>query len=162
MAVFNKNTLTQVSGFDNPIIAGELVWNQQTYWNLEITTGDPAVPVNLTGSTIDAQIIRREVTNIQDTRNGLSFDIGNYTPTPPSIPLTISNRNDAAGRFTLTIDSAAWGLIDTDPELDINAQDCVGFSGRVKISFPANLTNPANDYIVFLLFLVRSDGIVVE
>lgn len=24
MAIFNKNTLTQVSGFDNPIIAGEL------------------------------------------------------------------------------------------------------------------------------------------
>ncbi len=162
MAVFNKNTLTQVSGFDNPIIAGELVWEQQTYWNLEITTGEPAVAIDLTGATIDAQIIRRQVTNIQDTRNGLSFDIGNYTPTPPSIPLTISNRQDALGRFTLTIDSAAWGLIDTDPELDINAQDCVGFSGRVKISFPVTGLNPANDYIVFLLFLVRSDGIVVE
>lgn len=161
MAVFNKNTLTQVSGFDNPIIAGELVWQQQTYWNLEITTGDPAVAVDLTGATIGAQIVRREVTNIQDTRNGLSFDIGNYTPTPTPISLTISNRNNAAGRFTLTIDAAAWGLISSDPELDINAQDCVGFSGRVKISFPSNVSNPANDYIVFLLFLVRSDGIVV-
>jgi hypothetical protein len=161
MAVFNKNTLTQVSGFDNPIIAGELVWDQQTYWNLEITTGNPAVAVDITGATIDAQIIRRFVSNIQDTRTGLAFDIGNYTPTPPAIPLTISNRVDAQGRFTLTIDAGAWGLIDSDPELDINAQDCVGFSGRVKISFPAG-ANPANDYIVFLLFLVRSDGIVVE
>jgi hypothetical protein len=161
MAVFNKNTLTQVSGFDNPIIAGELVWDQQTYWNLEITTGSPAVAVNLTGATIDAQIIRREVTNIQDTRNGLSFDIANYNPTPPSIPLTIANRNDATGIFTVVIDSTAWGLINTDPELDINAQDCVGFSGRIKVSFPSG-ANPANDYIVFLLFLVRSDGIVVE
>jgi len=161
MAVFNKNTLTQVSGFDNPIIAGELVWDQQTYWNLEITTGLPPVAVDLTGATIDAQIIRRTVSDIQDTRNGLSFDIGNYSPTPPAIPLTISNRIDAQGRFTVTIDAGAWGLIDSDPELDINAQDCVGFSGRVKISFPAG-ANPANDYIVFLLFLVRSDGIVVE
>jgi len=162
MAVFNKNTLIQVSGFDNPIIAGELVWQQQTYWNLEITTGVPPIAVNLTGSTIDAQIIRREVTNIQDTRNGLSFDIGNYTPTPPPIPLTISNIDNATGRFTLTIDADAWGLIDSDPELNINAVNCVGFSGRVKISFPASGSNPANDYIVFLLFLVRSDGIVVE
>lgn len=154
--------MTQVSGFDNPIIAGELVWDQQTYWNLEITTGDPPVAVNLTGASIDAQIIRRKVTNIQDTRNGLSFDIGNYTPTPSSIPLTVSNINAAAGRFTITIDATAWGLIDSDPELDISAVDCVGFSGRVKISFPASGSNPANDYIVFLLFLVRSDGIVVE
>jgi hypothetical protein len=163
MAVFNKNTLTQVSGFDNPIIAGELVWDQQTYWNLVITTGNaPAIPVDITGATIDAQIIRREVTNIQDTRTGLSFDIGNYTPTPPAIPLTITNRVDVQGRFTVTIDAGAWGLIDSDPELDINAQDCVGFSGRIKISFPATVANPANDYIIFLLFLVRSDGIVVE
>lgn len=162
MAVFNKNTLTQVSGFDNPIIAGELVWDQQTYWNLEITTGLPPVAVDLTGATIDAQIIRRLVTNIQDTRNGLSFDISNYSPTPSPIPLTISNRDDPNGEFTLTIDATAWGLINTDPELDISAQDCVGFSGRVKISFPASGANPANDYIIFLLFLVRSDGIVVE
>lgn len=160
MAVFNKNTLTQVSGFDNPIIAGELVYDQQTYWNLSIKDNVGAV-IDLTGAVIDAQIIRRSVTNIQDTRNGLSFDIGNYTPTPPSIPLTISNRIDVNGQFTVVIDSAAWGLIDSDPELDINAVDCVGFSGRVKISFPAS-TMPANDYIVFLLFLVRSDGIVVE
>jgi hypothetical protein len=40
MAVFAKNTLTQVSGFDNPIIAGELVYDQQTYWNLQLTTED--------------------------------------------------------------------------------------------------------------------------
>ena len=161
MAVFNKNTLTQVSGFDNPIIAGELVWDQQTYWNLEITSGVPPVAVDLTGATIDAQIIRRVVSNIQDTRNGLSFDIGNYSPTPSTIPLTIANRDDPNGEFTLVIDSTAWGLINTDPELDISAQDCVGFSGRVKISFPAG-GSPANDYIIFLLFLVRSDGIVVE
>ena len=40
MAIFNQNTLTQVSGFDNPIIAGELVWEQSTYWNLAITAED--------------------------------------------------------------------------------------------------------------------------
>ena len=160
MAVFNKNTLTQVSGFNNPIIAGELVWDQQTYWNLAIND-NTGTAVDLTGATIDAQIIRRTVTNIQDTRNGLSFDIGNYEPTPSPIPLSITNRVDASGEFTVVIDANAWGLIDSDPELDINAVDCVGFSGRVKISFPA-ITTPANDYIVFLLFLVRSDGIVVE
>ena len=162
MAVFSKNTLTQVSGFDNPIIAGELVWQQKTYWNLTMTAADGVTPIDLTGATIDAQIIRREVSNIQDTRNGLSFDIANYTPTPTPVDLTIANRSNSTGFFTLVINDNTWDLIDSDPELDINAVDCVGFSGRIKIGFPANSTNPADDAIIFLLFLVRSDGIVVE
>jgi hypothetical protein len=102
------------------------------------------------------------MSNIQDTRNGLTFDIANYTPTPTPIELTISNRNDATGFFTLVIGNDTWDVMNDDPELNINAQDCVGFSGRIKISFPAGGGNPQNDYIIFLLFLVRSDGIVVE
>jgi len=162
MAIFNKNSLSQVSGFDNPIIAGELVWEQSTYWNLALTANDNVTPIDLTGATIDASIIRRAMSNITDTRNGLTFDIANYDPPPSPVALSITNRNDATGFFTLVIDDSAWSLIDTDPELDINAQDCVGFSGRIKISFPSVGTTPQNDYIIFLLFLVRSDGIVVE
>ena len=159
MAVFNKNTLTQVSGFDNPIIAGELVYEQSTYWNLTITdeAGDP---VDLTGCTIDAQIIRRQLSNVKDTRYGLSFDISNYTPTPTAIPLSITNRDDATGSFTLLIDDTSWGLVDTDTELAINDNDGVGFSGRIKIGFPQIGSTPPEDNIIFLLFLVRSDGIV--
>lgn len=160
MAVFNKNTLTQVSGFDNPIIAGELVYNQQTYWNLQLTSEDGTTPVDLTGATIDAQIIRRQLSNVQDTRYGLTFDIGNYTPTPSAIPLTITNRVDATGSFTLVIDSDSWGLLTTDDQMAINSVNGAGFSGRIKISFPAITGQPAEDNIIFLLFLVRSDGIV--
>ena len=159
MAVFNQNTLTQVSGFDNPIIAGELVYQQQTYWNLSIKDGDDN-PVDLTDATIDAQIIRRTVTNIQDTRYGLSFDISNYTPTPDPIPLTITNRNNEDGEFTLLIDDSAWDLVDTDTQLAINSNNGAGFSGRIKISFPQTGSTPPEDSIIFLLFLVRSDGIV--
>lgn len=159
MAVFNKNTLAQVSGFDNPILAGELVWDQQTYWNLTFTSNGS--PVNLTGATIDAQIVRRSVTNIVDTRNGLTFDIADYSPTPPAIPLTITNLNAAAGTCTLVIDAGAWSLMSTDPGLEINATNCVGYSGRVKVSFPAVGSTPADDMVIFLLFLVRSDGVVV-
>jgi len=162
MAIFNKNTLTQVSGFNNPIIAGELVWDQATFWNLVITGADNVTPVDLTGATIDAQIIRREVSNITDTRYGLQFDIADYSPTPSPVSLTITNLSATNGLFTLVIDSSTWGLMSDDPELDINATDCVGYSGRIKISFPENGSTPANDYIIFLLFLVRSDGIIVE
>lgn len=161
MAVFNKNTLTQVSGFDNPIIAGELVYNQQTYWNLQLTSEDGITPVDLTGATIDAQIIRRQLSNVQDTRYGLTFDIGNYTPTPTAIPLSITNRVDATGSFTLVINDSSWGLLTSDDEMAINSVNGAGFSGRIKISFPATGGGqPAEDNIIFLLFLVRSDGIV--
>ena len=160
MAVFNKNTLSQVSGFDNPIIAGELVYDQSTYWNLVLTTEDGVTPVDLTDATIDAQIVRRTLSNVQDTRYGLSFDIGNFTPTPTPIPLTITNRVDVDGAFTLVIDDSSWGLVDSDTQLDIASVNGAGFSGRIKISFPVVGTQPAEDNIIFLLFLVRSDGIV--
>lgn len=158
MAIFNKNTLAQVSGFDNPIIAGELVYNQQTYWNLVFASND--LPVDLTGATISASIIRRQLSNIKDSRYGLTFDIADYSPPPSAVNLTITNRVDAAGTFTLVIDEAAWGVIASDPQLDINAENCVGFSGRIKISFPAVGSTPAQDSIIFLLFLVRSDGVI--
>ena len=158
MAVFNKNTLYQVSGFDNPIIAGELVYNQRVFWNLDFTSDGS--PVDLTGATISTQIIRRQVSNLQDTRYGLSFDIADYTPTPTAVDLSITNRDDAGGSFTLIIDESAWGVIASDPQLDIAINNCVCFSGRIKIGFPASGTSPAQDSIVFLLFLVRSDGVV--
>jgi hypothetical protein len=160
MAVFNKNTLTQVSGFDNPIIAGELVYQQKTFWNLTLTAEDGVTPVSLTGATINAQIVRRTLSNVQDSRYGLSFDIGNYTPTPTAIPLTITNRVDATGSFTLVIDDTSWNLVDSDAEMAISSVNGAGFSGRIKISFPASSGTPAEDNIIFLLFLVRSDGIV--
>jgi len=162
MAVFNKNTLTQVSGFDNPIIAGELVYEQKTYWNLTLTGEDDVTPVDLTDATINAQIVRRTLTNVQDSRYGLSFDIGNYTPTPTPIPLTIVNRDDEAGSFTLVIDDTSWSLVDSDTQMDIASVNGAGFSGRIKIGFPTSGggITPAEDNIIFLLFIVRSDGIV--
>jgi hypothetical protein len=161
MAIFNKNTLAQVSGFDNPILAGELVWNQKTYWNLTFTNSANGLPINLTGATLNAQIVRRELSNIIDTRNGLTFDIADYNPTPSAIPLTITNIVAESGSCTLVIDASAWSLMSTDPELEINASDPVGYSGRVKVSFPVSGITPADDSIIFLLFLVRSDGVIV-
>ena len=158
MAIFNKNTLQQVSGFDNEIIAGELVYNQKTFWNLAFNSD--GIPVDLTGATITAQIIRRQLSNIHDSRYGLTFDIADYSPPPSPVSLTIANRNDALGTFTLVIDESTWSVISTDPQLDINAENCVGFSGRIKIEFPASGSTPAQDIVIFLLFLVRSDGVV--
>lgn len=159
MALFSKNALTQVSGFDNPILAGELVWDQKTYWNLTFNSNGAAV--DLTGATIDAQIVRRQISNLQDTRYGLTFDIADYDPTPTPIPLTVTNVDPANGQCTLVIDDTAWSLINSDPQLEIDAANPVAFSGRVKVTFPAVGFTPQDDAIIFLLFIVRSDGVVV-
>jgi hypothetical protein len=161
MAVFNKNTLAQVSGFSNCILSGELVWNQKTYWNLTFQNSTTGLPLNITTATITASIVRRDLSNVRDTRNGLTFDIANITPAPTSIPLTITNINGPNGVCTLVIDSSAWSLMSNDVELKINEINPVGFSGSVKVSFPASGTTPADDSVIFLLFLVRSDGVVV-
>lgn len=159
MAVFSQNKLQEVFGFDNEILAGELVYNQATYWNQTLTEKSTGLPIDLTGATIDAQIVRRTLTNVKDTRYGLTFDIADYPDNPTPVSLTITNRDDLLGKFTLVIDDALWSVVAGDPQLDINANDCVGFSGRIKISFPAGDITPAQDLIVFLLFLIRSDGI---
>ena len=167
MAVFNKNSLVQVSGFDNPLLTGELVWNQKTYWNLTFNRNTlvngvcTVVPIDFSTATITASIVRRELSNLIYTRNGLKFDISNYTPTPNSIDLTITNVNTPTGVFTLVINDLAWNLINSDPELKIDAQNPVGFSGRIMVNFPATGTTPAYDWVVFLLFIVRSDGVIV-
>lgn len=157
MAVFNKNSLTQISGFDNQILAFELVYQQQWFYNVVLS--NDGLPINTYGATIDAQIIRRRLENVRDSRYGLTFDVYDYTPPPAAIPLTITNRDDATGTFTVVIDTPAWGLMANDPDLDIASINGAGFSGRIKIGFPATGTTPAQDFIIFLFFLVRSDAI---
>lgn len=160
MAIFSKNVITQVSGFDNPLITGELVFNQKWYWNITILDGQN-LPVDLSTATVTADIARRQISKLIDTRNGLSFDVTDYNPTPAAIQLTIANKVNAAGSFTLVIDDTVWGLMNTDPQLAINAQDPVCFTGKIKLAFAAAPPTPAEDNIIFLMFLVRSDGVVV-
>ena len=269
MAKFSQNTLTQIGGFDGQVLAQELVYDQKAFWNLswanitQYTSGwtTGTTPLNLTGATISADIIRRAITGFRDSRTGLDFTIQDYplvskintitntttgtniftcddtselfigmpvqfrgtvfggvainttyyvkevitdttftisatrgaAPTytpgavfalstasgsmtmnriePLPIALTISNRNDSAGTFTLEIDEETWETIGRDslavtysglpgdPDLNINATDPACFTGYIKISFPQVGSTPAYDTIVFLLFLVASDGV---
>ena len=86
MAKFSQNTLNQVGGFDGQVIAQELVYNQKAFWNLswanitQYTSGwtTGTTPVNLTGATISAEIIRRAITGFRDSRTGLDFIITDY------------------------------------------------------------------------------------
>jgi hypothetical protein len=86
------------------------------------------------------------------------MSVNTIKPTP--IDLTISNRVDSAGTFTMVIDSDVWDLIQGDPDLDINSTEPACFTGRIKVTFPAFGTQPEYDEYLFLLFLVNSDGVV--
>lgn len=269
MSKFSQRTLQQVGGSNGQVLAQELVYNQKAFWNLSLanitqytsgwTTG--TTPVNLTGATISAEIIRRSITDYYDSRTGLDFTIHDYplvslittitntttgtnvltcsdtselfvgmpvqfrgtvfggvainttyyvkevltsttftisasrgaapTYTPGSvfalstaagtmtmnriealpISLSITNRVDLTGSFTLNIDEETWATIGRDslqvtysglpgdPDLGINTSDPACFTGRIKISFPAVGSTPAYDTIIFILFLVASDGV---
>lgn len=251
MAKFTQATLSQVAGFDAQVLAQNLIYQQKDFWNFEWstitsytsgwTTG--TTPVDLTGATINATIVRRAITDFQDSRTGIDFSIYDYplvplittitsaestddtftctttadlfvdqpvrfvgsvfggiainttyyvstiitettftisatqggatfgltnssgsmrmnrvAPTPIVLPIT--NVDDAAGTFTLTVDDDTWDLIIGDPDLDISAAEPACFTGRIKISFPSVGSQPAYDQAVFLLFLVNSDGVI--
>lgn len=168
MTKFSKDVLTQVAGVNGQIIAQTLYYNQKDFWNIQLTQNPTSqngwvttsTPLDLTGATISAEIIRRTITNFTDTRCGLDFDISDYSPTPTAIVLPITDRVDSNGSFKISLDVSTWGIPSNDPDIDIAAPNPAGFTGRLKISYPAQGNQPAYDEIVQLLFIVSSDGVI--
>ena len=161
MARFSKETLTKIAGFDGQVLSQELPFGNCDFWNMvwsvqDETTGE-TTPISLAGATIDALIVRRTIKNLEETRTGLSFDLEPYTGAT-SLSLPITNRVDLEGKFTVGFDTDTWNVLANDPELVIDVQNPVAFTGRVKIAFPANGNQPAYDESIMLLFLVRNDG----
>lgn len=158
MPKFNRASLVEAFGTPSVLYA-ELVTNQKSFFNVSLTD-DSGAPLSLTGATIDVQIVRRQFTAYSDSRSGVKFTIIDYPGTASPISLMITNRMDALGQFTILLDSSTWNILITDDELDINADLPVAFSGRIKTSFPQAGLTPAYDQIEWLLFSVRSDGIL--
>lgn len=111
----------------------------------------------ITSTTFTISTTSGGSTFVPTTATG-SMVANTISPSPINLPIT--NVNNTAGTFTMTIDADTWNLIAGDPDLDINATEPACFTGRVKISFPAAGSNPAYDEQVFLLFLVNSDGVI--
>ncbi len=106
MAKFTQATLNQVAGFDAQVLAQNLIYNQKDFWNFEWSTitsytsgwQTGTTPVDLTGATIDATIVRRAIVDFQDSRTGIDFKIYDY----PLVPLitTITLTDSASDAFT--------------------------------------------------------------
>ncbi len=113
MAKFTQATLNQVAGFDAQVLAQNLIYNQKDFWNFAWSSGTSTngwqtstTPVDLTGATINAQIIRRAITNFNDSRTGYDFQIYDY----PLVPLitTISASSVSSNEFTCATTAALF------------------------------------------------------
>jgi hypothetical protein len=108
MAKFTQATLNQVAGFDAQVLAQNLIYNQKDFWNFEWSTitsytsgwQTGTTPVDLTGATINATIVRRAIVDFQDSRTGIDFSIYDY----PLVPLitTITAAESTNDTFTCT------------------------------------------------------------
>jgi hypothetical protein len=110
MAKFTQATLNQVAGFDAQVLAQNLIYNQKDFWNFEWSTitsytsgwQTGTTPVNLTGATINAQIVRRAIVDYQDSRTGIDFKIYDYPLVPLITTITLAEASDDAFHCTST------------------------------------------------------------
>lgn len=165
MPKFAASTLRQLGGFDGKVLAQEIIYGQKDFYNIAWLSNldnciDQTQPIPLTNTTVDAQIKRRKISNFADSRTGLVFDIGDYSPEPATINLLITNKDEAKGTFTLVLDTSEWNLLPNDLELDLGKNQPVLFTGRIKVHFPAVGTQPPHDEHIYLMFLVKSDGVI--
>ena len=116
MAKFTQATLNQVAGFDAQVLAQNLIYNQKDFWNFEWSTitsytsgwQTGTTPVDLTGATINATIVRRAIVDFQDSRTGIDFSIYDY----PLVPLITTITQTSSSPDILTCTSTAELFVD--------------------------------------------------
>jgi hypothetical protein len=116
MAKFTQATLNQVAGFDAQVLAQNLIYNQKDFWNFEWSTVTSytsgwqtgTTPVDLTGATINATIVRRAIVDYQDSRTGIDFKIYDY----PLVPLITTITQTSSSPDILTCTTTADLFVD--------------------------------------------------
>jgi hypothetical protein len=161
MARFTKNSISQVGGFQDQVLAEELLYGQDTYWDITVANDD-GTPYDLTGWITSARLLKREVTAIEDTRQGL--DIQGLTTIPTEVEIDMDSNviiyNPTQGKIRFVIDkqffSEAKSIVDlaTPPV----------YTGYIGMLLPAIGTRGDIDYIpalqkkILILLVIRSDG----
>jgi hypothetical protein len=174
MARFSKSTLQQVAGFDGQILAEEIYYGVDDYWNITVATPNTSntgisnsVPINLTGWNFKLRLIRRQVDAVVDTRNQ-GIELINLQPTPGATEMNLDTNvtvvDAAAGLIRVLIDDTFFSQV--QPIIDTIAPPV--YTGYVGMEMPAVGTIGQPNYIpaqqkkVLLLFIVRSDGISAQ
>lgn len=168
MARFSQNTIRQVAGFDQEVIAEELLYGVDDYWNVTIRdgTGSNAQPINITNWTFEFRLIRRTITGITDGRNGLELE--GLAPAPGATTMNLDTNvkvyNPTAGQLRLLIDDTFFSQL--PPIIDTSTPPV--YTGYLKATLPATGTPGTVNYIpaqnkkILLLFIVQSDGITAQ
>jgi hypothetical protein len=150
MAKFSQNTLNQVGGFDGQVLAQELVYNQKDYWNIvwSYITSYPSgwqtgtTPIDLTGATIDVQIIRRAITNFRDSRGGYDFTIRDY----PLVSLVT----------TVTATSTSTNILTCSDTSELYVGMPIQFKGSVFGGVAINTTYYVKDILTSTAFTISA------
>jgi hypothetical protein len=164
MARFSKNTLVQLAGFDADVIAEEILFGQDDYWNITVTDGTPDnLPQDLSNWTFQFRLIRRKVDDVIDTRNGL--ELVNLQPASGATVLVLDDNvkvfDPVNGKVRLLIDDQFFTSL--PPVID--ALDTPVYTGYFGAVMPSIGTAGDLDYVPpqmkkkLLCFIVRSDGI---
>ena len=174
MARFSKSTLQQVAGFDGQILAEEIYYGVDNYWNITVTNPVPpnspstaiGTPIDLTGWNFKFRLIRRQVDDIIDGRNGV--ELINLQPTPGATEMNLDSNvivvNASQGIVRLLVDDSFFSQV--QPVLDTIAPPV--YTGYLGCELPAVGTISTPSYIpaqqkkILLLFIVRSDGISAQ
>jgi hypothetical protein len=164
LARFTKNSISKVGGFQDQVLAEELLYGQDTYWDITVTADD-GTPYDLTNWLTSARLIKRSVTAIEDTRNGLDIQGLATIPTESEISLdsNVIIYNPTQGKIRFIIDDVffqtATSVIDSEtPPV---------YTGYIGLQLPAIGTPGDIEYIpslqkkICLLFIIRSDGVTL-
>lgn len=162
MARFTKSTISQVGGFQDQILAEELLYGQETYWDITVAEDD-GTPIDLTNWLASARVIRRSITSIEETRNGLDIQGIAAIPSETEVNMDINTLvyDPTKGKIRFIINdlffSAATSLIDSEtPPV---------YTGYIGLKMPSVGTPGDVDYIpalqkkILLLLIIRSDGV---
>jgi hypothetical protein len=164
VARFTKNSIAQIGGFQDQVLAEELLYGQDTYWDITVSD-DSGTPYNLTNWQTSARLIRRSVTGIEDTRQGLDIQGLAVIPTETEIIMdsNVIKYNPTVGKIRFIIDdtffSAATSVVDSStPPV---------YTGYIGLLLPAIGTPGDIDYIpplqkkILMMFIIRSDGVTL-
>jgi hypothetical protein len=165
---FSKNTITQVAGFDGVILAEELLYGVDDYWNITFTTSmEDSTPVDLSGWTFSYRLIRRQVDDIQDVRNK-GLELINLQAVPGASEINLDDQirvvDSSNGIVRMYINDSFFNSV--KPVLD--SQSPPVYTGYISATLPAIGDSTDNDYIpeqtkkILLLMIVRSDGISAQ
>ncbi len=162
MARFTKNTISKVGGFNDQVLAEELLYGQDTYWDITVTNDD-GTPYDLTNWSTSARLIRRSVTAIEETRNGIDIQGMGVLATASEIQLdsNVVIYNPTQGKIRFIIDDVFF----QDATSTVDTEIPPVYTGYIGLLLPAIGTPGDIDYIpplqkkILCCFIVRSDAV---